>query len=134
MATATAPTTPTPHDGSRATLLVRESAGRRLRNHLATVLVYACFLIALVPLVWILWTVISRGAGLLAEPTWWTNSQRGITARRVGGGAYHAIIGTLLMAVVTAAIAVPIALGTAITWWSTAGAGSPRSSPSWSTC
>ena len=77
-------------------------------------LVYACFVIAVVPLVWILWTVISKGAGLITDPTWWTNSQRGITARRVGGGAYHAIIGTLLMAFVTAVISVPIAIGTAI--------------------
>ena len=97
-----------------APLLFQESASRRLRNNVATVLVYACFVIAVVPLVWILWTVISRGAALLADPTWWTNSQRGITARRVGGGAYHAIIGTLLMALVTAVISVPIAIGTAI--------------------
>ncbi len=97
-----------------STLLVPESAGRRFRDNLATVLVYACFLIALVPLVWILWTVVSKGAGLVTDPTWWTNSQRGITSRRVGGGAYHAIIGTLLMAFVTAAISVPIAIGTAI--------------------
>ena len=97
-----------------APLLFQESASRRLRNNLATVVVYTCFVIALVPLVWILWTVISRGAGLLADPHWWTNSQRGITARRVGGGAYHAIIGTLLMALVTAVISVPIAIGTAI--------------------
>ncbi len=109
MATTTAPAS----DGTRP-LLQRESAGRRFRDNLATVLVYLCFLIALVPLLWILWTVVSKGAGLLADPTWWTNSQRGITARRVGGGAYHAIMGTLLMAAVTAAISVPIAIATAI--------------------
>ncbi len=95
-------------------LLVRESRSRRARNTLATVLIHLCLAIALVPLVWILWTVIDRGAGLLSDPTWWTNSQRGITARRVGGGAYHAIVGTLLMALVTAVISVPIAVGTAI--------------------
>jgi len=107
MATTTAPS-PT------GSLLVRESGSRRARNTLATVLVHACLAIALVPLVWILWTVIDRGAALLADPTWWQNSQRGITARRVGGGAYHAIIGTLLMALITAVISVPIAIGTAI--------------------
>jgi phosphate transport system permease protein len=96
-----------------ATLLAPDP-GRRFRNALATVLVWACFLVAVVPLVWILWTVISKGIGLLTEPTWWTNSQRGITARRVGGGAYHAIVGTLLMAFVTAVISVPIAIATAI--------------------
>ncbi len=108
MATVTAPVHEQP------SLLVRESAGRRFRNSLATVLVWACFLIAVVPLVWILGTVLSKGFALVTEPTWWTNSQRGITARHVGGGAYHAIVGTLLMAFVTAVISVPIAIGTAI--------------------
>lgn len=108
-----ATTTATPQRGAR-TLLAPESTSRRMRNHLATVLVWACFLIALIPLAWILWTVVSKGADLLTDSTWWTNSQRGITARRVGGGAYHAIMGTLLMALVTALISVPIAIGTAI--------------------
>lgn len=108
-----ATTTATPQRGAR-TLLAPESTSRRMRNHLATVLVWACFLIALIPLAWILWTVVSKGADLLTDATWWTNSQRGITARRVGGGAYHAIMGTLLMALVTALISVPIAIGTAI--------------------
>jgi phosphate transport system permease protein len=99
---------------SARSTLVPSSRGRRARNVLATVAMYACFVIAMVPLVWILWTLVSRGAGLLGDPHWWTNSQRGITARREGGGAYHAIIGTLLMAAVTAAIAVPLGVGTAI--------------------
>jgi phosphate transport system permease protein len=98
----------------RGSLLAPESTSRRMRNLAATVLVYAAFAVALLPLIWILWTVIDKGAGLLADSTWWTNSQRGITARRVGGGAYHAIIGTLLMALITAAISVPVAIGTAV--------------------
>lgn len=80
----------------------------------ATVLVWIAFLIALVPLIWILWTVINKGGNLLTHASWWTNSQRGITNRQVGGGAYHAIIGTLEQAVVCAVIAVPIAIFTAI--------------------
>jgi phosphate transport system permease protein len=107
MATTTAP-------AQNRDLLRAESAGRRFRDNLATVLVYGAFLVALVPLAWILWSVISKGAGLVTDPTWWLNSQRGITARRVGGGAYHAIIGTLLTGLVTALISVPIAIGTAI--------------------
>jgi phosphate transport system permease protein len=107
-------TTTSPAPTSTRELLAPESAARRFRNNLATVLVYGSFLVALVPLVWILYTVISKGAGLVTDPTWWLNSQRGITARRVGGGAYHAIMGTLLMALVTAAISVPIAIATAI--------------------
>jgi phosphate transport system permease protein len=51
---------------------------------------------------------------MLLSLDWWTLSQNGITARRVGGGAAHAIQGTLLQAVVTAAMSVPIGVFTAI--------------------
>ena len=87
---------------------------RALRNSLATVLVWAAFFIAVIPLAWILWTVLSKGANLLLDSNWWFNSQRGITNRMVGGGAYHAIVGTLLQALICAVIAVPIAVFTAI--------------------
>jgi len=92
----------------------RPSRSREIKNVIATVLMWTAFLIAIIPLVWILWTVISKGSNLLLHADWWVNSQRGITNRRVGGGAYHAIIGTLLQALVCAVIAVPIAVFTAI--------------------
>ncbi|GAA3603979.1 phosphate ABC transporter permease PstA [Kineosporia mesophila] len=92
----------------------KPSAGRAIKDKLATVAVWTAFGIAIIPLVWILYTVVDRGANLLFDPHWWTNSQRGIVARVAGGGAYHAIIGTLLQAAVTAIIAVPIAVFTAI--------------------
>ncbi|HET7277523.1 MAG TPA: phosphate ABC transporter permease PstA [Dermatophilaceae bacterium] len=90
------------------------SRARAVRDQLARVVMWGAFLLALVPLAWILWTVLSNGYHLLLDSTWWTNSQRGITARRVGGGAVHAIQGTLIQAAVTAVIAVPIAIMTAI--------------------
>ncbi|WP_088318514.1 phosphate ABC transporter permease PstA [Kineosporia sp. R_H_3] len=90
------------------------SRGRSVTNSVMTVVVYAAFLLALVPLAWILWTVLSRGYTLLLDQNWWLTSQRGITPRRVGGGAYHAILGTLVQAAVCALIAVPIAVFTAI--------------------
>ncbi len=92
----------------------RPSRGREIKNMIATVVVWAAFLIAVIPLLWILYTVISKGANLLFDASWWQNSQRGITSRHVGGGAYHAIIGTLEQALVCAVIAVPIAVFTAI--------------------
>jgi phosphate transport system permease protein len=94
--------------------LGHKSRAREARDLLARVVMWTAFLIALIPLAWILWTVITRGIGLLTEPTWWTNSQRGITSRMVGGGAAHAIRGTLLMALVTALMAVPVGVMTAI--------------------
>ena len=92
----------------------RPSRGREIKDKIATVVVWSAFLVAIVPLLWILWTVISKGANLLGDSTWWTNSQRGITSRQVGGGAYHAIVGTIEQAVVCAVIAVPVAVFTAI--------------------
>jgi phosphate transport system permease protein len=94
--------------------LGHKSRAREARNLLARIVMWVAFLIALIPLAWILWTVISRGIALVLEPVWWTNSQRGITSRMVGGGAAHAIQGTLLMALVTAVMAVPVGVMTAI--------------------
>ncbi len=97
-----------------ATGLGHQSRGRAIRNEVARIVMWAAFLVALIPLAWILWTVVSRGIALVLEPTWWTNSQRGITSRLTGGGAAHAIQGTLLMALVTALMAVPVGVMTAI--------------------
>ena len=94
--------------------LSRPSRRRSITSTLAAVLVSLAFAVALLPLVWILWTVVSKGATLLLDPQWWLNSQRGITSRREGGGAYHAILGTLLQAAVTALISVPIGVLTAV--------------------
>ncbi|MGZ4752340.1 MAG: phosphate ABC transporter permease PstA [Oryzihumus sp.] len=109
--TTDAPSTPAP---APALQLGHKSRGRAFRNQLARVVMWAAFLLALVPLVLILWTVLARGLHMLLTSDWWTHSQRGITSRMVGGGAVHAIQGTLIMAVVTAVIAVPIAVMTAI--------------------
>ena len=92
----------------------RGQTGRKVRNALATTVMVLAFVIAVIPLVWILWTVIQKGAGLLPDSSWWLNSQRGITPRIVGGGAYHAIVGTLLEALATAVIAVPLGIMAAI--------------------
>jgi phosphate transport system permease protein len=83
-------------------------------DRLATVAVHGAFVLALVPLGWILWTVVTKGASLVVQSRWWTNSQAGVSPRRAGGGAYHAVLGTVLTAGVTTLIAVPIAVFTAI--------------------
>jgi phosphate transport system permease protein len=90
--------------------LTGKSGVRAAKNTLATVLIVLAFAIAMIPLLWILATVVGKGYHLLLNAEWWTQSQRGITVRRAGGGAYHAIMGTLIMALITAVIAVPIAV------------------------
>jgi len=90
------------------------SRGRALRNELARVVMWTAFAVAMVPLAWILWSVVSKGGHMLLDSHWWANSQRGITNRVNGGGAVHAIQGTLIQGLVTAVIAVPIGVMTAI--------------------
>ena len=94
--------------------LGHRSRGRATKDVIARLVMWGSFGLAMVPLVWILVTVISRGVGLLLQSQWWTNSQRNINSTDVGGGAIHAIQGTLLQAAVTALIAVPIGVLTAI--------------------
>lgn len=94
--------------------LMAKSSGRALRDRLARFVMWGSFALACVPLVWILVSTLLKGGHMLLSLDWWTLSQNGITARRVGGGAAHAIQGTLLQALVTAAMSVPIGVFTAI--------------------
>jgi phosphate transport system permease protein len=100
--------------GASDAVFDHRSRARALRNLLARVVMWMAFAIAMVPLVWIMWSVVTKGGQMLLDSHWWTNSQRGITNRVVGGGAVHAIEGTIIEAMVTALMAVPVAVMTAI--------------------
>lgn len=89
-------------------------ARRRLTDYTATVLVTLSVLIALVPLVWVLFTVISKGLPALFSSTWFTNSFSGLSASSMGGGVYHALIGTLMQGLVCAVISIPLGVFVAI--------------------
>ena len=84
------------------------SLGRKLTNLLATVLVTLSLLVALIPLAWVLYSVIVRGWAALSSTTWFTNSQAGMTTFIAGGGAYHAIVGTVLQGLVCSLISIPV--------------------------
>lgn len=92
----------------------RPSGSRALKDTIARIVMWAAFGIACIPLLWILGSTLIKGGHLLLSIDWWTNSQNGITARRVGGGAAHAIQGTLIQAITTAIMSVPIGVLTAI--------------------
>jgi phosphate transport system permease protein len=87
---------------------------RTIKNALASGYVFLALILAVSPLVWVLYAVITKGYRLLLTSNWWLQSQRGITPRREGGGAYHAIVGTVEMALVCALIAVPLGIMGAI--------------------
>jgi phosphate transport system permease protein len=93
--------------------LTSVSAGRRIKDRLVQGLVYLAFALAVVPLVSVLWTVAVNGAERL-DPTFSQFSMNAVSGSDPGGGAYHAIIGTLEQVAITTVIAVPLALLTAI--------------------
>jgi phosphate transport system permease protein len=92
----------------------RLSRRRRIANNVATVLVSLSLLVALTPLVMVLSSVVVRGFKAIISTTWWSHSQAGMTAFVAGGGAYHALVGTVLQGVVCAVISIPIGLMIAI--------------------
>jgi phosphate transport system permease protein len=87
---------------------------RKFKDRTATTLVGASFAVALVPLIWLLYTVISKGWHAITGSGWFTNSQRNITYRNPGGGVLHAVIGTLEQVLLCTVISVPIALLVAV--------------------
>jgi phosphate transport system permease protein len=87
---------------------------RRVANAVATVLMTLSMLIALVPLVWVLCSVIAKGFTVITSSVWWTHSQAGTTEFGAGGGAYHAIVGTALQGLVCTTLSVPIGVMVAI--------------------
>jgi phosphate transport system permease protein len=87
---------------------------RAVKDVVARVVMWAAFFLAVVPLVWILGTVIGKGFHMLTTSTWWTGNQRNVNSDDFGGGARHAIEGTLQMVGFTALIAVPIGILTAV--------------------
>ncbi|MEV4361452.1 phosphate ABC transporter permease PstA [Nonomuraea sp. NPDC049625] len=89
------------------------STSRRIKDKIVQGLVYLAFGLAVVPLISVLWLVISNGLARF-DLEFLTHSMRGIGARDAGGGAYHAIIGTLEQVLLASAVSVPIGLLTAI--------------------
>jgi phosphate transport system permease protein len=89
------------------------SQARRLKDRAVQALVYLAFALAVVPLVSVLWLVVKNGIKRF-DLEFLTHSMRNIGARDAGGGAYHAIIGTLEQVSLASLIAVPIGLLTAI--------------------
>lgn len=87
---------------------------RRITNGAATIFFLTSFLIALVPLFWVLSIVVARGWYAVTRSGWWTHSLRGVLPEQFLGGVYHALYGTLVQAGVAAVLAVPLGLMTAV--------------------
>ncbi|MFC8303434.1 phosphate ABC transporter permease PstA [Specibacter sp. NPDC057265] len=97
---------------------------RKAIDKLATSLVVGAFLIALLPLVSVIWTVLVNGVPGLLTPGFLTTSMNGVTGAvdnsaaangtPVLGGVYHALVGSVLITLWSTLISVPVGLLTAI--------------------
>ncbi len=83
------------------------SPRRKIGNSAAGVLVTLALLIALVPLFWLIITLVARGIEPILDPDWWFRAER-------YGGAANAIVGTLIQTALAAVISVPLGIFVAI--------------------
>ena len=99
------------------------SRKRRATNGAMTALIYAAFVTALIPLVWLAVTVISRGLDRFMVNSqgehvfnmeFLQQSMRNVFGGAPEGGILHAVWGTLLITLAATLISVPIGLLTAI--------------------
>jgi len=86
---------------------------RQAKDRVATSLVWASFILAVIPLYSLVQTTISKGVKVL-DINFLTHSMNNVLTIDPGGGVYHAIIGTLEQVGIATAIAAPLGILTAI--------------------
>ncbi|MDH6218580.1 phosphate ABC transporter permease PstA [Streptomyces pseudovenezuelae] len=91
----------------------RVEGRRQAKDRIATGLVWVAFLIALVPLISLVWTTVARGTKVL-DIYFLTHSMGIVTDNQPGGGIYHAIIGSLEQVGLATIMAAPIGVLTAV--------------------
>ncbi|MFE7765571.1 phosphate ABC transporter permease PstA [Streptomyces sp. NPDC057438] len=94
-------------------IAARVEGKRQAKDRVATSLVWVAFLLAVIPLVSLIWETISRGVKVL-DVYFLTHSMGVVSTTEPGGGIYHAILGTLEQVGIAAVISVPIGVLTAI--------------------
>ena len=90
---------------------MNRSAARRLRSRFMVGLMGLAVVLAVLPLLLILGTLIAKGAGSL-NLAFFTNVP--VPAGETGGGVLHAIIGTLMIVGVACLIGLPLGIGAGI--------------------
>ncbi|MET7676247.1 phosphate ABC transporter permease PstA [Streptomyces seoulensis] len=95
------------------TVAARVEGRRQAKDRVATALVWVAFLLAVVPLVSLVWTTVSRGVKVL-DGYFLSHSMGLVADSEPGGGIYHAILGSLEQVGLATAIGAPIGVLTAI--------------------
>ena len=86
---------------------------RHATDRIATAVVYLTAAAAIIPLAWILITVVAKGVSVI-NLEFLTSTMRNVNPRAEGGGISHAIIGTLTQVGIATLISVPIGILTAV--------------------
>ena len=87
--------------------LITMSPRRKVADGTVRAAVILSVALAVVPLGWLVWTLVARGIGPIMDIDWWTQSER-------YGGAANAIVGTLIQTGLAALVAVPLGVLVAI--------------------
>jgi phosphate transport system permease protein len=85
----------------------RVEGRRSARNRMWRAAIYGACVLAILPLASVVWTLVSKGTSRL-DGDFFNASMNNIGARDAGGGAYHAIIGTLEQVAISTLLAVPL--------------------------
>lgn len=112
MTTQTQSTAPAPKPSLEELLRTTDPARRR-KDMVMRTLIVSAFVITMIPLISLTWTVVSKGIGRL-DGYFLLHSMRGVFGGMDAGGIYHAIVGTVEITLFAALISVPIGLLTAI--------------------
>ncbi|MFG2955899.1 phosphate ABC transporter permease PstA [Streptomyces sp. NPDC048291] len=94
-------------------IAARVEGRRQAKDRVATSLVWVAFVIAVVPLVSLIWVTVSRGVKVL-DPYFLSHSMGVVADSQPGGGAYAAIIGSLEQVGLATLIGAPIGILTAV--------------------
>ncbi|MFD4603449.1 phosphate ABC transporter permease PstA [Streptomyces sp. NPDC058464] len=94
-------------------IAARVEGRRQAKDRVATSLVWVAFVIAVVPLVSLIWVTVSRGVKVL-DPYFLSHSMGVVANADAGGGAYAAIIGSLEQVGLATLIGAPIGILTAV--------------------
>lgn len=89
----------------------RVEGRRKAKDRQVTVAMSTAFALAILPLISVIWTVVGRGISRM-DAEFFTGTMRNVIGE--GGGALHAIAGTLIITALAAVISIPIGIMVAI--------------------
>lgn len=108
-----APTLTPAGPGAGSLRAMRPTRGALVADRAATFFMVGAFVACMVPLVAVLGLVVKRGLGRF-DGNFFGHSMRNVAAGDAGGGAYHAILGTLEQVAIASILAIPLGLVVAI--------------------